>query len=90
MTSLSAVFEETEIVGGISNQEVPFDIDSIFEEIYAQDDHKESITKIIDHRQVWQEIEDEFNTKRKAIEEYKQLKPEVPPSTNICLIYRLT
>lgn len=83
MTSiLSAVLEEAEIgdeilEGSITNKvSVDSSSRSLLQELYAIDDDEseEDFRKNPNHRRVWQEIEDEFEAKRNAIEEYKQSK----------------
>lgn len=91
-SSLSAVFEETEIGDSvlegrsIATDKVSLDLEPLIEKIFAFEDENE-IDKIErpNHTLLWREIEEEFQTKRTATVEYKaskQFKPDVPPSTH--------
>lgn len=94
MTSslLTSVLEEVEICeenlqeANTSNK-VEADLQPLIQEIYTIDnEYKESCIEHPNHLQVWKELEAEFETKRKAIQEYqtsKQLKPDVPISKNM-------
>lgn len=101
MTSiLSAVLEEAEIgdeilEGSITNKvSVDSSSRSLLQELYAinDDESEEDFRESPNHRRLWKEIEDEFETKRKAIEQYRQSKETntgFTPSRRIGLSYKL-
>lgn len=91
-TSLSAVLEEIETGDELVEQrsiadKISLDLEPLIQKIFAlKDKSEEEITERPSHHQIWSEIEDEFQAKRKAIKEYKetkQLKENVPPSRTL-------
>lgn len=95
MTTLSSVLEESETTESNLEKEstalsarTSIDFDGIIQEIVAISDKKEeNVPSRPSDLKIWQKIEEEFEAKRRAIREYKQLKEKVPPS-NIFQINR--
>lgn len=87
-TSLSAVLEEIETGDELLDQrsvadKVSLDLEPLVQKIFALEDKGEVVTERPSHPQIWSRIEDEFQAKRKAVNDYKetkQLKEDVPPS----------